>query len=254
VKSEVKIKSKSGKLIELLLFEATSTPQLTIIDSPGGFLESKEKAAEENKTLIEYCGKHQMNYLSIDYSNNGKHKDQPVNELRFSSRMKDLETAVDYATAKYHSSIILLGSSLGGFITLNTANYSPSIKGLILNCAAVKAHICIETVMASEEYKHWKQKNTAMVWGVPFAYDFYEDIKRCNAMKVIPSINKPILWFHGTDDMTVPITQAYEASYHNPNIELIEIQGGGHRFGDKMQQGEWEDSVEDFIQSVLSNK
>ena len=107
MKSEVKIKSKSGKLIELLLFEATSTPQLTIIDSPGGFLESKEKAAEENKTLIEYCGKHQMNYLSIDYSNNGKHKDQPVNELRFSSRMKDLETAVDYATAKYHSSIIL---------------------------------------------------------------------------------------------------------------------------------------------------
>lgn len=254
MKSKIKIKSKSGKPIELLLIESITNPLLTIIDSPGGFIETKEKAAQDNSILIEFCQKNKINYVSIDFSNNGKCKDRPVNELRFSHRIKDLETAIDYVSTKYKSPIILLGSSLGGFITLNTVSFSSKIKGVILNCAAVKAHICIETGMPPEEFKNWKQKGVAIVWGVPFTYDFYEDLVNLNAMKVIPTINKPILWFHGTNDMTVPISQAHEAKYHNHNIELIEVQGGGHRFGDKMKPGEWEKKVEEFIFRLLNTK
>lgn len=251
MKSEVKIKSRSGKQIELLLVESTTIPLLTIIDSPGGFIESKEKAVQGNSTLIEFCQKNQINYVSIDFSNNGKYKDQPVNELRFSHRIKDLETAIDYVSTNHKAPVVLLGSSLGGFITLNAANFSSEIRGVILNCAAVKANICIEMGMPPEEFKNWKQKGIAIVWGVPFTYDFYEDLVNLNAMKVIPTIDKPILWFHGTDDMTVPITQAHEAKYHNHNIELVEVQGGGHRFGDKMRPGEWENKVEEFILRLL---
>jgi pimeloyl-ACP methyl ester carboxylesterase len=165
--------------------------------------------------------------------------------------VKDVETVVDYVTNKYRSPIVLVGSSLGGLITLNSAVYSPNIKGVVLNCAAVKAHICVEQTMDQSEFKNWKEKGMANVWGVPMNYDFYEDLVNLNAMKVIQSLTMPILWFHGSDDMVVPISQAYEAKSKNPNIELVLVSGGGHRFGDKMQSGEWEKKVEDFILKLI---
>lgn len=108
--------------------------------------------------------------------------------------------------------------------------------------------------MDQNEFKNWKEKDLANVWGVPMKYDFYEDLVNLDAMKIIPQITMPILWFHGTDDTTVPITQAHEAKYNNPNIELIEVQGGGHRFGDKMKPGEWEAKVITFIAKQSNGK
>ncbi|OGK23642.1 hypothetical protein A3A46_02210 [Candidatus Roizmanbacteria bacterium RIFCSPLOWO2_01_FULL_37_13] len=247
------LKSKSGKQISILVFESSTSPKLTLIESHGGYLGSKEKVAEDNKTLVDWALKNNINYISIDLSNNGTQKDQPVTELRYSHRVKDVETVVDFVKEKYNSPIILIGSSLGGLITLNAAVYSDNIKGLILNCSAVKAHICIEQTMDQSEFKNWKTKDIAIVWGVPMKYDFYQDVVDLNAMKVIPKLKMPILWFHGTDDMTVPITQAFEAKHNNSNIELVDITGGGHRFGDKMKPGEWEEKVENFILKTLNN-
>ena len=250
---DIEIVSKSGKKIGLLIVENSESPILTVIDIPGGFVETKEKTAQNNAELIVFCKKQQINYATLDFSNNGKYVDQPVNELRFSHRIKDLESTVDYLNSKYKSNVVLLGSSLGGFVTLNTGNYLSIIKGLILNCAAVSAHLCIKEGIAPKEFATWKENKLAMVWGVPFPYDFYHDLKKFDAMKVISPINKPILWFHGTDDTTVPIAQAREATRLNPQIQLVEVQGGGHRFGNEMQPGAWERKVEQFIQSLMKD-
>jgi len=246
-----KLISKSGKEISILVFETSSQPKLTLIESHGGYIGSKEKTAEDNKLLIEFASKNNINYISINLSNNGSQKNQPINELRYSNRVKDIETVVDYTLQKYKSPIILIGSSLGGLITLNAANYSLEIKGIILNCAAVKAHICVESSIDQNELKNWKTKGIANVWGVPMKYDFYEDLVKLNAIRVIPNLKIPILWFHGSDDMTVPISQAYEAKSKNSNIDLVLVSEGGHRFGDKMQPGEWEKKVEDFITKLI---
>jgi pimeloyl-ACP methyl ester carboxylesterase len=243
--------SKSGKRISILVFENSLKPKLTLIESHGGYFGSKEKVADDNKQLIEFASKNNINYVSIDLSNNGTQKDQPINELRYSDRVKDVESVIDYVANKYKSSIILIGSSLGGLIILNSSIYSPNIKGVILNCAVVKAHICVEQTIDQNEFKNWKEKGVANVWGVPMKYDFYTDLVNLNAIKMIPNLTMPILWFHGSDDMTVPVSQAYEAKSLNPSIELVLISGGDHRFGDKMQPGEWERKVEDFILKLV---
>lgn len=244
--------SKSGKKISILVFETSLNPKLTLIESHGGYIGTKEKVAEDNKKLIEFASRNNISYISIDLSNNGTQKDQPINELRYGNRVKDVETVIDYVNKKYKSKIILIGSSLGGLITLNSAIYSSSVIGLILNCTAVKAHICVELTIDQNELRNWKSKGMANVWGVPMKYDFYEDLVNLNAMKIIPNLKIPILWFHGSDDITVPISQAYEAKSKNSNIDLILVSGGGHRFGDKMQPGEWEKKVEDFILKIIN--
>ncbi|MBI5619610.1 hypothetical protein HY950_01495 [Candidatus Gottesmanbacteria bacterium] len=242
--------SKSGKKISILVFESSIDPNLTIIESHGGYKGSKEKVAEDNKELINFASNNKINYLSIDLSNNGSQQDQPFSELRFSHRVKDVETVINFVVDKYKSSIVLIGSSLGDLITLHAGAYAFNIKGIILNCAAVKAHICIEMSINPLEFRDWKEKNIANVWGVPMTYDFYEDLVNLNALKILPKLQMPILWFHGTDDTVVPIAHAREAKNINPKIELVEIQGGGHRFGDKMKPGEWEKTVEDFILKI----
>lgn len=244
--------SKSGKTISILIEESSSDPKLTIIDSPGGFIETKEKAARDNKSLIDICRKNDWNYISIDFSNNNARKDQPVNELRFSHRVRDLETVIDFVIEEYSSPIVLMGSSLGGIITLNSANYSEHIKAVVLNCAAVKAHICVKNGIPTQEFRNWKERDVAFVWGVPFSYDFYEDLAGLDATRVLSKIERPILWFHGTQDKVVPISQANESKLTNPYIELVEVKGGGHRFGDKMKKGEWENKVVSFLKSNVT--
>ncbi|NTU73787.1 alpha/beta fold hydrolase [Candidatus Roizmanbacteria bacterium] len=245
------IKSKSGKQISILVFQASEKPKLTLIESHGGFQGSKEKVAENNKQLIDFALQNNINYISIDLSNNGTQKDQPFNEIRYSNRVKDVETVIDFVKEKFNSPVVLIGSSLGGLITLNAAAYTDIVSGLILNCPALKAHLSVEYTMDSEEFKNWKKGGVAIWSGVPFTYDFYTDIKSLDGSKILKSLAIPILWFHGTDDAVVPIVQAHEAKAIKPDIELIEVSGGGHRFGDKMKPGEWEEKVEGFIKELL---
>src|SRR3989338_304102 len=141
------LKSKSGKNISFL------------IESPGGLVETKEKTAESSRNVVDICKKNNFNYITADFSNNNSRSDQPVSRLRFGNRVKDLESIIDFVNAKYKSPIILIGSSMGGFITFNTVNYSEKVKGIVLNCAAVKAHICVKSSMSPEDFDSWKEKN-----------------------------------------------------------------------------------------------
>ena len=247
------LQSKNGKTISILVFESSKNPILTIIESQGGFKGKKEDVAQENKPLVDYCTKNNMNYIAVDLSNNGTQENQPFDELLFSNRVKDIETVVDFYYDKYKSPIILLGSSLGGLITLNAAKHNSQVKGIVLNCAAVKAHISLENTNDPSEIKHWKEKGVATIWGVPLPYSFYEDLVNLDATKVLPSLKMPILWFHGTADTVVPFKQAEEAKLLNPNIELVAVQSGAHRFGDKMLSGEWERKVEEFINKIKTS-
>lgn len=247
IKQEEKIlKSSSGKKISLLIIEISKNPTLTIIESHGGFNGNANDVLKTNKELIKFCKNKNINYVAISFSNNGV-LDQDFEKIKFGDRIKDLETSIDFVIKEYRNNIVLLGSSLGGFITLNTANYSTNVKGIILNCAAVKAHECIKNTSDPNEFSTWKSKGHAVIWGVQLNYDFYLDLVRHDATKIISKIRIPILWFHGTKDQVVPIEQAREAKQLNSNIELVEVKDGGHRFGDKMESGEWEKKVENFI-------
>jgi pimeloyl-ACP methyl ester carboxylesterase len=248
---EKKLQSKSKKEISILVFESSKNPVLTLIEIHGGIAGSKDDVARDNKTLVEWSNTKNINYIAIDLSNNGTKPDQPSNEVLFSDRILDVETVIDFAQENYHSPLILIGSSLGGLVAINAVKYSDEVRGLILNCPAISAHKTIELMMDKKEFTDW-EKNGIGTWvDIPLPYKFYTDIKELDGMKVLAKIEIPILWFHGTDDGLVPIAQAYEAKSIKHDIDLIEVNGGGHRFGNKMGPGEWEQKVESFIEDKI---
>ena len=243
--------SKTGIPIQLTAIEVSSSPILTIVSTPGGFTETAIQDILNNSELVKYCETKNINYVSIDLSHNGV-KDQDFDLIRYGDRVLDLQTVIDYCVATYSSKILLVGSSMGGFITLNNATYSQNVIGILLNCASVDLIESIRNTNDVEQFNHWKERKSAIIWDVPMKYDFYEDILKHNVLSVLPKIYVPVLWFHGTDDLIVPITQARNAADMNPLIELIEIERGGHRFGKNMKPGEWEVKVENFVEKLVS--
>lgn len=249
------ILSKSNKEISLIIFESSKNPKLTIISSHGGLNkidgDFAETTAKENIQLIEYCLNNNINYIAINFSNNGSQTNQPLNEILFSDRILDLETTIDFVKEEYGGSILLLGSSLGGHIVINASDYSSQIKGIILSCPAIKTFEVIRDTMDKNEFENWKTKNEAEVFGTKLKYSFYEDLLSHNDMSKIQKLTIPVLIYHGTVDNIVPITQSREAKALNSHIELIEVEGGDHRFGKMLQPGEWEEKVEQFINKIL---
>ena len=247
--------SKSNKKISLIIFESSKNPKLTIISAHGGLNmvdgDFAEITAKESSQLIEYCLKNNINFIAINFSNNGSQKDQPLNEILFSDRILDLESTIDFVQEKYKCPIILSGSSLGGHIIINTSDYSSKIKGIILNCPAIKAFEVIRDTMDKNEFEKWKIKDEAEVFGTKLKYSFYEDLLSHSAMSKIPKLTIPVLIYHGTADKIVPIDQSRESKALNRYVELVEVEGGEHRFGKMLKPGEWEEGVEQFINKVL---
>jgi alpha-beta hydrolase superfamily lysophospholipase len=247
--------SKSNKKISIIIFESSKNPKLTIISSHGGLNkvggDFAETTAKESAQLIEHCLSNNINYIAINFSNNGSQKDQSLNEVLFSDRILDLETAIDFVQEEYKCPIILSGSSLGGHIVINASDYSSQIKGIILSCPAIKAFEVIKDTMDKNEFENWKIKDEAEVFGTKLKHSFYEDLLSHNAMSKIPKLTIPVLIYHGTVDNIVPINQSREAKTLNSHIELIEVDGGSHRFGKMLQAGEWEEKVEQFINKIL---
>lgn len=247
--------SKSNKEISLIIFESSKNPKLTIISSHGGLNkidgDFAETTAKESALLIEYCLSNNINYIAINFSNNGSQKDQPLNEILFSDRILDLETAIDFVQEEYKCPIILSGSSLGGYIVINASDYSSKVIGILLSCPAIKAFEVIRDMMDKNEFENWKTKNEADVFGTKLKYSFYEDLLSHNAISKIPKLTIPVLIYHGTADKIVPINQSREAKALNTNVELVEVEGGEHRFGKMLKPGEWEAKAEQFINQVL---
>lgn len=250
MKKILEIQSESGKNISLLIFEHSNEPKYTFIDVHGSFIYSKEKTARDNEDLVKYAKEKKNNYIAIDLSNNGTQKDQPLSELNFVDRIKDVETTIDFALNRYNSSIILIGSSMGGFIALNAQmNYKKYIHRIILNCSAVKLHKHIEAGIPRYQVRNWKKFGFAQVWGVPFPYSWFEEIKELDPTDILTDIQIPVLWFHGTKDKTVPINYAQKAAHTNSNICLYEVKNAGHRFGEVMKKGEWISAIRDFLEN-----
>ena len=250
MQKNIELKSNSGKMISLLIMENSKSPKYCFLDVHGSFEYSKEKTFKDNQELVDYAQLKGCNYMAIDLSNNGTRPDQPVSGLSYTDRIKDVHTALEFIKSEYACQTILVGSSMGGFVSLNAAvDHLDYIYKIILNCAAVKMHEHIKPGIPGNEFENWEKNGTVNVWGVPFSYAWYQEVESLDVNKVLPKITVPILWFHGTDDQTVSIDYVIQAIKNIPNCRLYKIQGGGHRFGSAMQKGEWIGAIIKFLEA-----
>jgi len=182
-----------------------------------GLFSSKE--SPKFIAIAEYLA--EKGFVAIRYDHRGCGESEgKIEETTVSGRLKDLESV--YIFSRRHplvnGKIGLLGSSMGGFISLFTAACYPSLMAL--------------TVWATPFELH-KTKKDLKGEGYPLLKEsFYKDLNRHQLIDVLGKI-KHCLVLHGQDDELIPLWHA-KKNYKNlgepKNLEIFP--GGDHRFTD----------------------
>jgi len=239
--------------LSLLIINNTDTPKLCVIETHGEIKGNKEDTASYSKDLQEFCVAHQIIYITYDPTNNGTYEDQPLDQALFSNRVQNLTDVTQYAKDKYKCPIVLIGSSLGGLVSINTASDNPeNIAGIIINCGVIYPEETLKIIAGNDDFNNWEKNGFANVIDIKLPFGFLTDIVSLKTDQKLKSLTLPILWFHGEKDPLASIEHIRKASSENRNINLIEIENGEHRFGPQMEEGQWESEVESFIMSLLS--
>jgi pimeloyl-ACP methyl ester carboxylesterase len=134
--------------------------------------------------------------------------------------------------------VVLIGSSLGGYLAALYAVRHLNVLRLVLLAPAFRFHHLWTTSVDSEVLKSWRETGSVPIFHygdgreVPLGYQFFEDAARYEPW---PEFPQPALIFHGTHDTSVPVEYSAEFVQHQPNARLIPM-NSGHELTDVLDE------------------
>lgn len=188
--------------------------------------------------------------LVIRYRND---EDSPQTEdsmiLAGQKEWEDVAAAVDYAVSRGATGVVVSGMSLGGGITLSYAMHAEPglVKGLILEAPVADLREIVrlrsgealpvggpigDSILAVGRLVTWLRT------GLDF--DEVDYIERADELAM------PILWFHGTDDTTVP--HEVGEQFRDARPDLIEF----HSITDAVHVRAWNEDPERYGEVVTA--
>jgi pimeloyl-ACP methyl ester carboxylesterase len=124
---------------------------------------------------------------------------------------------------------ILIGSSLGGYLSALSAARHPEVEKLILLAPAFGFYDLWKAEMGEERFQSWRENGTIPVFHygegreLPLSFDLMEDAA---GYESFPDFVQPALIFHGVDDPVVPVANSRRYAAGRPNIHLLEFRSG----------------------------
>jgi fermentation-respiration switch protein FrsA (DUF1100 family) len=182
-----------------------------------GLLSSKE--SEKYIALGERISERGMAMLRFDFRGIGESEGQE-DDNTVSKKLSDLTAAIDFIKTypDLGNGIGLIGSSLGGFISLIKASMDEKIRAVVV--WATPHHL--DDLKTKE-----RDKSTPLP---PEA--FFEDLPRHRLSPLLNQVSNCMV-IHGEKDELVPVEQAWEIFYHlREPKEIHIIEGGDHRLTD----------------------
>ena len=150
--------------------------------------------------------------------------------------------------------MVLIGSSLGGYLATLYAARHPEAARLILLAPAFAFHRLWTRELGKEKLDIWREKGSILIFhygagrDVPLAFDLMEDAAR---FEPFPDFEQPGLIFHGSKDTVVPLRLSAGFAAAHPNIRLVGL-NSGHELTDVLEEI-WQAST-DFVGNVISCK
>jgi uncharacterized protein len=154
--------------------------------------------------------------LRFDFRGNGE-SEGGEEENTISKKLTDLESAIDFVKSwpGLGHSIGLIGSSLGGFISLLKASREKEIRTIVV--WATPFHM--------DDLPSKKEED-----GYPLPPEaFFEDLPKHRLIPLLPRVSNCLI-IHGEKDELVPVDQALGIFYHLSDPKEIHVIGGAdHR-------------------------
>ena len=203
-----------GKKICGVIHFPKKVPAPLVIASHGLF---SSKESEKFIMLGELFSENGIALLRYDHRGCGE-SEGDIRETTPTSRLKDLEAVFSFAITHpliEGDRIGLLGSSMGGFISIFKASSDPRVKALVLWATPVEL-----------------RKREGSLEGGLLGDGFWQDALRYRAKGAMEKVSRCLI-LHGEDDELVPFDHAkrlFEAAKEPKR--LVSFPQGDHRFTD----------------------
>ena len=123
--------------------------------------------------------------------------------------------------------VVLMGSSMGGYLAALYAARHPEVEKLVLLAPAFGFQERWPHMLGAEKFKEWEESGELEVFHygtkamAKVGWQLAADAKRWEA---IPEFKQPALIFHGSNDPVVPLasSEAYAATHFNVAFERFD--------------------------------
>ena len=204
-----------------------------------GFMSDIE--GEKPKTFLKYAKKNKLGFLAIEYSGHGKSSGvfTKGNISKWTSETKRL---IKNIVKK--NEFILIGSSMGSWISLNQFKYfKKQIKGFL---GIGSAPEFLERIMWKKFTKKMKieTKRNGIYnlkhggYEYPITYQLIKDGEKNKILNKKIYLKIPVTMIHGSKDTTVPVSFSRKilALFNNAKKKLVIIKNGDHSLFNKKNQ------------------
>ncbi len=152
--------------------------------------------------------------------------------------------------------IYLIGQSLGGAISIiYTAKYDNIEKVCLLGSVGTLFRYSSRQVDEWKKIGHFPFTNTRTGQELKINFNYYQDLVRNDFKleKYLSKINVPVLFIHGSEDLTVPIKEIQNLIHlsKNPFVELIILPNTNHTFGIEHPFKNTTESLEKVIEKTI---
>lgn len=212
--------------------------QPTIMFLPGY---SSDMSGTKAQYLEELALEKGWGYLSLDYSGHGQSSGQFIDGT-IGKWTKNVQDVIHHTHAQ---NLILVGSSMGGWIMLLTTMALPDrIKGLVGIAAAPDfTENQIWNVMTSEQQEAFKGQGRMVVpseytaQGLTITYQLIDEARRHLLLQDAINICVPVRLIHGMLDEDIPPSHALKLmeQLKSPDVQAILIKDGDHRLSNPDQ-------------------
>jgi dipeptidyl aminopeptidase/acylaminoacyl peptidase len=216
---KVSFENEGKRISGILHLPGTKNPPCVIASH--GLLSSKN--SEKYIALGEGISKEGMAMLRFDFRGIGE-SEGGAQDNTISKKIVDLSSAVDFVRSYpgLEDRIGLVGSSLGGFLSLIKASTDKEIKAIVIWATPLR--------MGNLKSKE-RNEDTPLP---PEA--FFEDLPKHRLLPLLPEVSNCLV-IHGEKDELVPVDQALEI-FGNLNVpkEIHIIGGADHRLTDPLHR------------------
>ena len=201
-----------------------------------GFMSDLE--GDKPKTFYKYCKKRKLGFLGLEYSGHGKSSGKFTNG-NISKWTKETQTTIRKIVKK--NNFILVGSSMGSWISLNQFKYfQKQIKGFL---GIGSAPEFLEKLMWKKFTK--KMKKETIKNGIcnlkhgdyeyPISYQLIKDGRKNNILNKKLRSKIYVTMIHGSKDEVVPTIYSRKVLklFNKAKKKLIIIKNGDHSLSNK---------------------
>ena len=197
---------------------------------------------EKPKVFLKYAKQNKLGFLAIEYSGHGKSSGE-FTKGNISKWTSDTKIIIKKIIKK--NNFILIGSSMGSWISLNQFRYfQKQIKGFL---GIGSAPEFLDRIMWKKFTKKMKMETKSKGiynlkhggYEYPITYQLIKDGRKNKILNKKINLEIPVTMIHGSNDTTVPISLSRKVLklFNNAKKKLLIIKNGDHSlFSKKLQK------------------